>query len=665
MQARSTSDTAPAGSAAAKLSVRDHLFLSVLWFGLNFQYAALPAIVLPTQLLLFFPSSQAGTADQASALSWMGAAGAGVALVVPPVVGAISDRTWRPFGRRRPYIALGALVLLAGALEMARAPDLPTLIVGFLLVQAGSNGATAAYQGLLPDRVPEDQRGAASGYLGLMTILGNVGSLALAGLLFAQVAASGPGRMAIAPGARNYYGLTSVVLLGLVGITLVAVPERLRPPGGQNEPGRARQTFAAMWIEPWRHRNFAWVFLTRGFVMLGVTLFLTYIEYYFADVLHETNFVAATAAVAALALAGAVVSALALGILSDRIRRVPLVAFSTLCMALTAMAFVLFPGVVPLWPLGIVFGLGYGAYTSVDWALSIDALPSLSAAGKDLGLWAAAATLPAILAPLIGGQIIVLAAGFGQTSLGYRAVFALATVFLLLGAAFVRYIQEDRQRLDERRAKETASVPARQPRKPVGRGWRLAGHTHGGEARGFLRFWPIWERVMRVYMRPVPIPGAPHHLFEVRFMRYHARSITLADGTHVEPGDRVAELHLQNADLRDAIAKHGQWRVLLMLRDDLAALAQWSRSPDFPAGVKAVWGLSMLGRAAPRLGFSVRERPHTVHAWFDRFFLLGLLALYNRSGRSRLERGTTYSRYPVEVWMSRGELERRYPPPRA
>jgi hypothetical protein len=165
---------------------------------------------------------------------------------------------------------------------------------------------------------------------------------------------------------------------------------------------------------------------------------------------------------------------------------------------------------------------------------------------------------------------------------------------------------------------------------------------------------------MRRYMRPVPIPNALHGLFEARFMRYRERPITLSDGTHVARGDLIVELHFVNRDLRDAIASSGQWRVLLMLRDDLAALARWSQRPDFPARMKAIRSVTMLGRAAPRLGFTVRERPHTVHAWFDRFFMLGLLALYNSAGTSRLSQGTTYDEYPVEVWMSRGELQRRY-----
>jgi hypothetical protein len=344
------------------------------------------------------------------------------------------------------------------------------------------------------------------------------------------------------------------------------------------------------------------------------------------------------------------------------------------------LGFTLFQGNFPLWPLGLFFGLGYGGYTSVDWALAIDALPDANDVGKDMGIWSVASTLPAILAPALGAAVIALAAVYGETAFGYRLVFGLATVFLLLGALCVSFIREERPM---RRGPQPQPHAHTQARRSWLLGWRLGGRTGGGQAHGALRFWPFWERVMLRLFPTVAIPNAPNGLLDVRVTRYHGRPLNTPDGTTIRHGDWVGEFHFHNATLARLAAEATPWELMRMIEGDLGALAAWverdraaqevsapSTRPAQPTRsahsrptigeVPALVGVTLLGRVGARLGFIVRERPHSLGAWCDRIFMTGLLALYNPGGLQRLTQGTTRGSYPQEVWMTHTELMSRY-----
>jgi MFS family permease len=436
----------------SRLTMGGQLVLNVLWFGLNAQSAALLPIVIPTQIVLFISSNQVGSAQQVLFLSWLIIGASIISLFMPPVIGTLSDRTASGFGRRRPYIVVGGLLLVLSTPLLVSSGSMVIFLVGLSLLLVGKNILTPAYQGLVPDRVPKEQRGETAGYVGALTILGNVVGLGLAALLLGGLNQHSPSMDIIRSNAGIYYLVTAVLVVIGVLVTVFGVREipllKLR---GERAKLRDRtwleltQQFLHEWVAPWRNFNFTMVFLTRASLMLGLSLFMTYIEYYFARVQHMANFVQVTAMVAILALGGAVVSGLVSGILSDRFkRRAPVVAMATLCMCLASLVFVIFPGnlMAWLWPLGIMFGLGHGTYTSVDWALSIDVLPSLEKAGKDLGVWNASTTLPAILAPVLGSVILNAFAGSGQSIIGYQLVFGMAALFFFIAAVGILFVRK-------------------------------------------------------------------------------------------------------------------------------------------------------------------------------------------------------------------------------
>ena len=421
-----------ASSGAARLTLREQLALSALWLGLNFQSSALLPIVVPTQMLLLVDRGAIASSQQALAVSLFSALAAVVAIVVTPLSGAASDRLARRSKNRNQLIVAAILIALMGQAGLAATAPLIIFVAAFAIVQVGTNAATAAYQGLLPDLVPSSQRGAASGWLGFMTIIGSVGSLGTAGLLLSDVSAGPRLESEVVHGSAIFYLIAAAVLVVTMLATVLGVRAR-RP---ELAPDRE-----ASWTAVIKHQPFRVVFAARFFVMIGLTLFLTYIEYYLASVNGATSFVGATVSVALLALLGALTSSLFLGIASDRVPRVNIVVGANLLMAAAAAFFVFAPPQLPLAPLGLLFGLGYGAYLSVDWALAIDSLPSRATSARDLGVFTVSSNLPALVAPLLGGLVILGAGWLGAPGLAYRAIFTLAAVSLVVGMLVVRRIR--------------------------------------------------------------------------------------------------------------------------------------------------------------------------------------------------------------------------------
>jgi hypothetical protein len=190
--------------------------------------------------------------------------------------------------------------------------------------------------------------------------------------------------------------------------------------------------------------------------------------------------------------------------------------------------------------------------------------------------------------------------------------------------------------------------------------WRLAaGGTEPGHPSGILRAWPRWENFAHRIWPPNTIPGAPHGLLKMRLTQYRHEPLTLSDGTEIDRGRLIAEIHCNNRAILELV-KSGGISPFRACREDLRSLAMWAAQNEVGRQVAAFFGTTILAPGAARLGFSVRPRPRNFRTRMDRMFMTGLLLLYTVEGLKRLDFGTTLRLYPQEVWMSRAQLLGRY-----
>ncbi len=98
-------------------------------------------------------------------LSWFWIVAPLTGLIVQPIIGHYSDRTWNRLGRRRPYFLTGAVLASIGLVLMPNADMftafLPTLWVGagmLMIMDASFNIAMEPFRALVADVLPSDQR---------------------------------------------------------------------------------------------------------------------------------------------------------------------------------------------------------------------------------------------------------------------------------------------------------------------------------------------------------------------------------------------------------------------------------------------------------------------------------------------------------------------------
>ncbi len=396
--------------------------MNVYWFGLAFMWNGLHPIILPALLLQFAPEALKNT--YLGAFTFLGLV---LAMMVQPLSGAASDRTRARWGRRRPWIFWGTLFSVLFLLGMGQAGSLLGLLGAYLLLQLASNTAHGPAQGLIPDLVPSERRGLASGIKNLFDMSG----LIITSLVMGQL--MGDDRPVLA------FTVISAVLLVSAGVTLLTTREA--PLTAEGETQNSVSLREILQVDLGRYPDFTRLLISRFLILFGIYAVQGFAQFYIRDWLQEPNPAQVTGNL--LATIGVTLTVLVFpaGYLSDRFGRVRLNVFSGLLAALGIFLLIFVRDVRSLYLFGGMIGMATGTFLSVNWALATDLIPQ-EAAGKYLGLTnlatAGAAAASRTAGPLIDG----LNALYPGRYLGYPVLFLLTSAIPLLGVIVLRRIRE-------------------------------------------------------------------------------------------------------------------------------------------------------------------------------------------------------------------------------
>ena len=403
--------------------------LNAYWIGLSFMWNSLHVTILPAVLLKYVPDTQKNT--------WLGLLtffGLIIAMLVQPLSGAVSDRWQSRLGRRRPLIWFGTTGDLLFLLIMGFLGGLPALFIGYIGLQTTSNIAHGPAQGLLPDEVPAEKLGLASGIKTALDMAGIVLSSLLMGFLISSKD----------PDPRLSITVSIALLVIFALITLVFTKEKPSNTGGRNslELGKTfKETFNFKVVGD---RHYWQLILSRFLYLVGIYGFQSFAQYFIRDKFPEQDPIIFTQFVMGTFVIVLIIFSLIAGTLSDRFGRKRLQILSSIIGGLGAILLIFAKTPAQLLIYGGFMGIGLGIFLSVNWAIANDMVPRDNAA-KYMGLTNIATAGSAAVARLEGPMTDALNNAAPGQWWGWTALFAISALLMFLSAIALLKVPETRK----------------------------------------------------------------------------------------------------------------------------------------------------------------------------------------------------------------------------
>lgn len=405
----------------------DYVKITVLGFALTALWSSLHSIILPLRILDFAEESQKNTY-----LGLLTFAGLILAMAVQPIAGAISDRSSFTWGRRRPYILLGTIMAIPFVLGIGLTGSYVVLFLTYCLLQISCNIAQSPYQAFIPDLVPQNKRGLASGVKSLLEILGGVSIVRLIAYLMDHYFAGKGGQW-----LWLSLCILIIVLAGAMVATILTVKE-------SSGIVTARLPFLITLYRSFKvniktNRDFILFLISRALMSVpGVALQL-FALYYLMDVVGIANPVSVAADLVIVVGICLLATVYIAGRLSDKVGRKPVLVPSGIVGALSILLLFFSRSYINIMFCGALLGISNGAFLSSSWAMATD-LVAKGEEARYLGLITLALAGGSALARLIGPVIDVF--NNIDSGLGYQVMLLICFLCFIGGTLLIMKIQQ-------------------------------------------------------------------------------------------------------------------------------------------------------------------------------------------------------------------------------
>ena len=376
-------------------------------------------------------------------------------ILVQPIIGTLSDRTWTRFGRRIPYLFIGAAVAVAvmcllpnaGSFGMAVGTAMVFGLISLMFLDTSINMAMQPFKMLVGDMVNEKQKSLA---YSIQSFLCNSGSVVgyLFPFVFTAVGIANEAPKGVVPDSVIYsFYIGAAILILCVLYTTCKVKEwNPEEYAEYNEAKPQEEEQKASWIELLKHApSMFWkVGLVQFFCWAAFMYMWTYTNGTIADTVWHTTDTASKGYQAAgnwvgvlfcWQAVGSVLWAMAL----PKFKNTKLAYALSLVIGGIGFAMVPFVGdkdmlVLPF----MLIGCAWAAMLAMPFTFVTNALEGYGHKGAYLGLFNGTICIPQIIAAVAGGGILSLV-GSVQSNM-----MIVAGVLLVLGACSVAMIRENK-----------------------------------------------------------------------------------------------------------------------------------------------------------------------------------------------------------------------------